>query len=357
MVPVRTPAHAALFSVGLLGTATLLDQIDALPFWSWSRPRYADAQTNAGRHDILIFGSSRAHYGIIPAVLDEELSGLGHKYTAYNLAISGQRAHDSARTIEWMLDQGVGSASIAIIELHSWDQRQRGTDWMTDQTIEMHRIDNLAARLSTIADSRQSLADKLRTACSATAHTATNLLKVGQGSRILNDLLAASRGQQLPNTWRVEERGFKPSDIDASEFSRTEAAKLANDPNRGKELLKFKWSKEELDRMTGGFNFEEFARIDARVRSAGLLPVYVTIPSMYSTFHGYDAVRQLSEEHIVLDFDQPSDPYDLFDRRHYFDPGHFSRNGAEHFTRVLARALLAKLPATPPQPPAAQPGR
>jgi hypothetical protein len=349
---IRSQLHIALFLLGLFGAAAFLAKLDKLPFWSWSRSRYADAAKELNATDIVFFGSSRVHYGMVPAAFDEEMAAQGHPMRSYNLGISGQRAHDSLRTIEWALEQPRARLRYAIVELQTWDQRQRGTDWMTDQTIENHIPQHLLARLSSIAQSNQSTVNKAKNLLETVSHTAANTLNVGQGSRILDGLIAELQGRPIPNTWAVPDRGFHSSATNASEDSKKLAQELRDKPELAAARVATRMDPHNADYYKGDFNYEGFQRQDSLLRAAGLVPIYITVPYLYLKSPSFETVDNLAKTYVVLDFDNPTNYPQLFEPGMYFDPGHFNEAGAALFTRLAARTIVSsaqegRLPALP----------
>ncbi len=338
---IRSQLHIALFLLGLFGTAAFLAKLDRLPFWSWSRSRYADAAKELNETDIVFFGSSRVHYGMVPAAFDEEMAAQGHPMRSYNLGISGQRAHDSLRTIEWALEQPRARLRYAIVELQTWDQRQRGTDWMTDQTIENHIPQHLLARLSSIAQSNQSTVDKAKNLLETSSHTAANTLSLGQGRRILEDLIASAQGHPIPNTWAVPDRGFQSSATTASEDSRKLAQELRDKPELAAARVATRMDPTNARYYNGDFKYEEFQRQDSLLRAAGLIPIYITVPYLYLKSPSFETVENLAKTYVIFDFDHPTNYPQLFEPALYFDPGHFNEAGAALFTRLVARTIVS----------------
>ncbi len=348
----RNYIHGFLFLFGLLGTAAILAKLDQLPFWSWSRSRYADASKELNETDIVFFGSSRVHYGMVPAAFDAEMATQGHAMRAYNLGISGQRAHDSLHTLEWALEQPRSRLRYAIVEIQTWDQRQRGTDWMTDQTIENHVPQHLLARLSSITQSTQSTFDKAKNLLETAPHTAANAMKIGQGQRILDALIAESQGRPVPLAWAVPDRGYLSSAANASEDSKRVAKELIEKPELAAAMVATRMDPNNGQQFRGGFNYDAFQRQDNLLRSAGITPIYITVPYLYLKSPDFDTVNTLAQAYTVIDFDNPAAYPQLFEPNMYFDLGHFNESGAVLFTRLVARTIvsLAQEGRLPPLP-------
>lgn len=335
--------HVLAFVASLLATGIWIRSIDRLPFWSYQRGRYILLHERLDEFDTIFVGSSRLNFALIPAVFDARMRELGRSVHSLNLAISGQRGFDTAATIEHLLQLAPKNLRCLVIELHSFDQRIRGTNWVSDLDVEMHPVSLLWARLCSALDSGcdwRSVVDQVHF---LVAHTAANAFRVGQGGRLIDDLLAAASGRRLWGAGKFPNRGFDPADRNAGADMREAAKRFAEEPDRPKQLLNYRFSKAALDKLLGGFPVDEFFRIDARVREAGIEPIYVVMPSYYSAFFGYDAIPELARRTAVVDLDQPERHPLLFEPSMWFDPGHFGRAGAGVFTRYLAERV-AELP-------------
>lgn len=356
----RRSLHTALFLCALSGTAALLRHADEVPVWSWSRPRFVQACADVDRHDTVFIGSSRVHSGVVPAVFDRRMAELGFRTESLNFAVSGLRGHDCDECIEWLLDRRPARIRTMVIELNTFDQRLRGANWLADQDVEMHAPRQFWRRVAGIRIAKEPWSDKLKQLRFVTMHTLANAFRVGQGARLLDALLARARGLPVPGGAPVADRGFQAMEATAAADIREEARRLAEEPDRPRDLLSYKWGAEQVAAETGGFPMAAFDAVDARVRAAGIEPIYVVMPSHYTGFFGRDAIAEIAKRATVLDLDRPQQFPELFERALWFDPGHFNARGAEVFSADLA-ARIAAIPswrsrahaAPPPEPPAA----
>ncbi len=340
--------HVLLFGLGLLLTAFGLRSADPLPYWSWGRAKMAHWLAVKDTTNVVAVGSSHVHYGVLPEAFDAAAAALAADARTFNLGVSGHRFQETAGVIDWLLDQRPANLKLLFVELYSSDQRPRGGSWMTDQEIEVHTLQGLWPRLQSLAADGQEARGKLWSLGHILAHTATNALRIGQGARILDDLAAQAGGRPLPGMHAVEEQGFESADRNAGADFVESARRLAAEPDYGPSLLRWRAERANLGVSDWPFATAELERLDRRIRAAGITPVYLTLPSHYGGVPGQAAIAQLADRIPLLHYDDPAGRPDLFDRALYYDPGHFSRLGAEVFSRRLAADAdrLVSLPST-----------
>ena len=335
--------HPALFLVALVGTSAWLRHVDEVPIWGGSRHRYVHAHQDLAGFDTVFVGSSRINYALIPAVFDARMRELGLACRSLNFAISGSRGHDFVECVDWLLEQRPAPGTRFLIEVQSFDQVRRGTNWMADQDVEMHTARRLPERWSSILSAPQPWRDKVDQIYFSGMHTAANVLRIGQGPRIFDALLARWLGQPIPGSGQVAECGFYATEVGAAEPVRAAAKQFAEEEDRPKKLLAWKWDAARQAMQRGGFPLDVFLAMDRRLRAAGMVPCYVVMPTYLADFHGRDAIPEVARHAVVLDLDRPDRHPELFERGLWFDPGHYRRHGAEFITGWLAERL-AELP-------------
>lgn len=354
----RRVGHVLVFAMAFLATGAWIRWLDVLPFWSHQRGRYLHLHEQLDDYDTVFLGSSRMNFGVVPAVFDARMRELGCSVRSLNLAISGQRGHDTVATIEHLLQLGSKRIRVLVIELSSFDQRIRGSNWLTDLDVEMHPPGLLLPRLRSALASGDSWRSVVDQVVFLAAHTAANTFRVGQGARLVDDLLAAATARRPFGARVLANRGFEPAEAIAGTPMREAAKRFAADPGWAKQLLGMRSSPAWLEKFVGGFPVDEFLRVDSLVREAGILPIYVVMPTYYVGFYGYDALPELARRTTVLNLDDPGQHPQLFDSRIWFDPGHFGHVGAGVFSRYLAdrvaeqasfRAIAAPATADPLQ--------
>lgn len=335
----RRCLHVAGFATGLLATAALVRHVDPLPIRSHNRLRYLDCAAQLPNVDVLFVGSSRFQQGIVPAVFDAAMSERGLAVRSYNFAVSGQRAHDTAETIAWVLDQRPTRLRAMVVELHTYDQRLRGSNWLTAQDVEGHSARQLPARVRTVLGSGVPPGEIASQLQFVFAHTLVNHFCIGAGPAVLEDLVAPPF--RADGAYGVVERGYWPAENAVGTFEAERAQQMAADPEYAKGQLGWKLGGGAAAEAAVGWNAAAFAALDARIRAAGIEPFYVTMPTFYADFFGRPTAHAAVAGHSHVDLDRPRERPELFAPALWFDPGHVRRAGAERISVLLAGEFAA----------------
>lgn len=334
--------HVALFLIGLFGTAYGIDRADILPFWSWARSNMGTAASELAEADTVFFGSSRISYGVIPDAFDARARELGHPTRSFNAALSGTWPHEFEQVCLWLLQHPHPALRRVVIELQSWDKPCEG-NWMSDQEVELHGIRNLPDRLATVWSGKTSRSEKAWRTYFHVMHSLANFFRVGQGPRILDDVVARVRGG-APNFYRAPEHGYICVEALRNDYFAKRHAEFVDGAAQHDESLATKAKNPDPEFLRGGFRFGPWRELDLRLRAAGIEPIYVVMPSFSLDFHGRDMLPELSRLAKVLVYDLPQANPGLFDHARWFDTTHLNRTGATMFSRLLAEAILPEGP-------------
>jgi len=340
---IRRLAHVALFLVGMFGTSTAIRHADPMPFFSWTRQKIVHLQSQVADVDTLFLGSSRFNYGVRPELFDARMAQLGVPTKSFNAALSGLRQVDHDEVVEWILRHRSPALKRVVIELHSWRQQIRGGYWFTDQEIELHTLRSFLPRMQAVLTDDHGLWNKVTETGFVLAHTLTNALCIGQAGRILEERLMVARREPLPKVhpvvgggWRdVAAEGQGPMVLEHEEFVRNTK----------------RWDRQlgsKIDDLApGGLSGPAVPWLlrdqAARLRAAGIDPIYVVMPSWTQDYFGRGHVPAYQQYVRVLELDVVADNPALFARDHWYDASHFNAKGAEAFSPWLAERVAASL--------------
>ena len=332
--------HLSLFLAGMAFIVVNLHDVEPLPFWSWSRNKVNWVAEHGEEYDTLFFGSSRMHYGLKPDVFDARMAELGTPTKSFNFALSGMRMHDVAHMLDWVVAHKPQSLKRAVIELHSFEQNIRGHQWFSDQDLEMHSSDVFWMRMQSVALSNTPVVDKAKQAQYVLMHSASNALRLGQGSRITQDWIARAHGERLPKAYDVEDRGWQsvasvqlPHMVQAHED-------FPSQREHFERQLSWKAGKAPIPALNGGFNAEAIRKQASMLRAVGIEPIYVVMPTYSTDFFGRDGVAEVAKEVRVLELDDPAPNRPLYDWAGYYDASHLGAEGAAVFSRYLADRIV-----------------
>lgn len=352
---IRRIAHVALFLAGLFGSSAAIRHADPMPFFSWTRQKAVHLQSKVDDVDTIFVGSSRFNYGIRPELFDARMAELGAPTRSFNASLSGLRQADHDEIVEWILRHRSPALKRVVIELHSWRQSIRGGYWFTDQEIELHTPRSFLPRMQAVWTDGQGLADKVAETGFVLAHTLCNTLCIGQGVRILRERVRTAAGEPLPGVHPVEGRGWMDCEQNASAPMVKEHDDFVRDRARFDRQLGSKIDDIAPQWLVGPANLGPLLAQDARLRAAGIEPVYVVMPSWHADQFGRSHVAAYRRHVRVLELDLVADNPALFARELWYDASHFNRAGAEAFTPWLAERMAAELaqPVGAPAPVAA----
>lgn len=356
-------ASVALFLAGLLLTSWALRAVDALPFHDSCRPKALAFQRDLDTYDTLFVGSSRVHRGVIPAEFDARMAALGRPTHSFNLGLAGLRQHDFDTIVDWVLTlqhpnhpnqpnhpnpTPAPHPTRIFLELNSFEPVYQPTNFLSGFQVEIHTLAHLPERLTTILTSKHPIPQTLDELYRATAQCLANGFRIGQGPRILDDLLG---GQERRNALapQLEYRGYEPLEPATAPAFRVEQHKTwIADPRGAAELLAEKRRELVPAAKRGGLRVDCLRRMAERVRAAGIELVFVVMPT-YSSFQGRDEVEEVKGFARVLECDVPAVDEGIYRFEYWFDSDHLLPAGAAAFSSLLAEKYSAELGAAPPR--------
>ena len=331
--------HAGLYLLSLLGTATIIGSVDSIPFWSWSRARVIEAVRPDAKYDLLFVGSSRITYAIKPEVVDRMMGEAGIRSNSYNASLTGTRPHDFSTILEWISRNNPGSIRTAVIELYSWEAGNRDGNWMSDFEVELHSMPGLPSRARSILLSRLPWHDKAYYLYFDTIHCLRNVLRIGQGQRILKDTLDRSQGVPLTGVYPIANRGFVAQETVDYEPGRRAHEDFLSRLEEYQRHLEWKKSSPSTPETRAPFDATSLKQQADALRLHGIEPIYVVMPSYHVDIAGLDHIEGSASDITIIRMDKVADYPDLYRTEHWFDTLHMTSQGAEYFSKLLAERL------------------
>jgi hypothetical protein len=328
-------SHILLFLVGLFGMSQLARQLDPLPFWSWTRSKIVASGREFADCDTVFAGTSRIECGIKTEVFDARMAELGKPTRSVNVALSGILQHDITRILEWMLEHRSPNWKRAVVEVGTWTLPLRPEQWYTEVEIEMHTATLFPRRMITALTANAGVGERLERARFVLEHTLCNVLRIGQGVRMITDHQAQAAGERPPRSWPVQNRGWRSAVGDSAahvlagreRFLATRAARYDALAVRDVDAPALR---------EGAFAASELRDLIARFREAGIELILVVMPCWESSFEGRGLLRENVDGTPLLELDVPVGNEDIYDLRHWFDYSHVTPDGAEFLSRTLA---------------------
>lgn len=338
----RRLLQCACFGFGMAVVVAALHGLDAMPWFAWVRPKAVHWQRRAADYDTLVVGSSRLHYGFVPAVFDAAMAAAGRPSSTFDLACTGMRMLDYLEFADWALDQRPGLRRL-IVELGDPTALPPRREWMTERTLQTHGVGSFYVRLraafsAPVSDQPVALAHLL-------AHGAAHELRLGQASRILDDCVQRWRGEPLADEAPVPDAGAL--DIGTNSWPAIEEARAALLADAQAVLA------EVADKRTArsaawrraDHDLTACRRLQERCRDQGVDLWFVLPPSLAPSVVGEAALAELGASANVLDFDDPARHPEFHALATFHDHTHLTAEGARAFTAALAAQLLDRLAA------------
>lgn len=362
--PRRAPVWrlVLVFLLALGAVSFALSRAAPLPPGGGLAAKLAAYAEQAADTDLVILGTSRVARGVIPEVLDAELAARGHPLRSYNLSVLGMGALELDHVLDRVLELGAGRLRAVLIEVDSWrPARADAAPGLRARDVYWHDLRRTSTALESLWDLRQvpgGRAALVSLASQELERFAIHQLSLGRLAWWIGQTLAphTPEGLEAPTPEQARAlRGHHPYDAPQAEHfvRQQENAARRGVPSRYDTLLAATRAPGERDRDASHYHRPALRRQIARVRAAGVVPLYLLPPSVKTRAW----IRTLAEEGelpALLDFHDPARYPGLFELARRYDVDHLNQEGAELFSRVLAvelaRALDAAESPEPPEP-------
>ena len=285
-------------------------------------------------YDLVFLGSSRIYRAFDPHVFDEELEARGCEVSSFNLGVGSMRPHEMNNMLDEVLKRRNSRLRFVVIELMDWSPTVLSGMETHDRTVHWHTTEEAWSAAETVWHSRQDLVARFE--------GLTNLATIWLRRQL-------NHGRGL--VWVHEKRGVAPIDASGSGFIALDNETGAYyEQRRARFLRKYRdISLEQIRKIDAAnkkpasldrFNLDALLTQQARVKAAGLVPIYVLPNVRWGT-----PDLHLLEQHLenVLFFNDTKKYPELYREEHYFDRGHLNQKGAVIFSRLLAEELVETL--------------
>lgn len=336
----RLLGGALAFAGGFLAACALLSRfVDPTPV---DGGRIDWVRTHGADFDTFVVGSSRTARQLVPSVFDAAMAAGGRPTRSFNLGMPGMRPPEDDYVIERALAGRTAPLRFLIAESNPVQIGLAPQDRETARAVYWHdarRMRTLWRRAfapSSIAPEGapddEIVKQNVRALADHARHWLWNATRLGRGAELLQEATLAPRAPRRRDPLGPAGDGFvprPPGEVLAGEelerYRREMEAVVEEPPSRRygdaesqAELLR----KRDLAARHGG-------------RLVLVVPPYLTRPFAPLPAHGT----------LFLDFSDPRRYPELFAADHRSDFGHLNQRGAELYSRLLARELLAALAA------------
>jgi hypothetical protein len=336
---------------GFLGVSGLLRRIAPWPHEYGMRAKFEYLRDHREDFDTLFVGSSSTFYGVMPRRFDELTAAAGVPTRSFNLGVGGMTALEGDHFLTEVLALDLPDLRWVFVE-SEFEWEARIWDWRnawSPRSVNWHCPEHslLALRCLHGANPEAPDADAWRSLREGWTHVGLAVRKatgLTQGPRIASALFGLDRERVQPSRAELEaEHGF----VDLDQLKTPEAIQARKDFLRESDA--FVERVRHLEEQNGAaipvdvnFSRRGIELQVERVRAHGADPLYYIGPRDFPRAHSY----RLAEAGVIpalFGFNQPSRYPELYEVDNRLDRSHLDRDGAEHYTRYLARAFVEHL--------------
>jgi hypothetical protein len=335
-------------------------------------------QRHAREYDGVFLGSSHVLRAFVPSEFDAAMAAAGHPTRSFNFGVQAvhlleQRhllkavldAHPTLARVffeyQWLTPQidpqnafdprtvywhDLETTGLALERTLHWG-RELGDDFaFVEDESERHALFNVLDR---------ALPPAVRAAEEHAQHGLTAHLSLGRGKDVVRGLLGRAHGQTA--RYRAQ-HGYLSLEEDERVLAAQGETRNTYSVRRERFLADIEGYRRAVDRLdadevafgdaewvnaalTRVDDFELVARIAREVRARGVEFVLVILPSQ-SANRPFEERLLRELEALVLRYDLPEQYPALYDPALRYDSGHLSAEGAQHFSRLLARDYAAR---------------
>ncbi len=337
----RALSVLAAWALGLALSARLASMgLPPAELPSTVREKLAHLAAHGGEYDAIFVGSSRIQNHLMPALFDRLTAEGGKPVKSFNAGVSSMHTPEDGWFLEQILARKPARLRWVFLEIDFFEPglqdgqagTQRGVPWH-DWT-RFRQLCRRLAVMTTNLSTRDEIADFFERQRDFIDHLAT----FGQRQTQLG------RGAQLFDRWRFAETpepmhwenlgengdGFVPAKSGRGGEEKHPARLASVLAARKKEPP----APSTADRVSQAVLGEAIAQI----RRAGAVPILV-MPPRTRVFYFVPSAEN-ARHALVIDLCRPAEFPALYDARYRVDTSHFTAEGAELFTRLVAGRFL-----------------
>ena len=344
----RAPLALAAWTLGFTLTAWLAGVcFPPLELPSTVREKLAHLAAHGDDYDAIFVGSSRIQNHLMPALFDRLAAVGGKPVRSFNAGVSSMHTPEDGWYLEQILAQKHARLRWVFLEIDFFDPGLQDGQAGTQRGVPWHdwtRFRQLCRRLAVMTSNlstRDQIADFFERQRDFIDHLAT----FGQRQTQLG------RGAQLFDRWRFAETPepmhWENLGESGDGFVPARTAHLGEEkiPARLASVLAARKKEPPAPSTADRVSQAVLGEAIAQIRRAGAVPILV-MPPRTRVFYFVPSAEN-ARRAAVIDLCQPALFPDLYDARYRVDTSHFTAQGAEIFTRIVATRFLEIARAAP----------
>lgn len=375
--PAGSAARCALAAATFLATLAVLRAVAAAPGGSSIGGRLEEWRTAGSAYDTLFVGTSHVLRAFVPAKFDEALGSQGEESRSCNFGVQGASLLETRWLLGELLDAQPGIRRVFFeyqwlipqvdpenafnprsVYWHDTETTrlavERARHWGAELGDELALVERPSESHSVFTLLERGAGGGERAALQHVQHWLTELFTLGRGKDVLKGLAGhrASRSARA-----AANDGYLSLEDEVAELARAGSVENSYTARRKRFLERqgeYLQSVDRLDgeervfgdgewmdeRLTRVDDFELVQSIAREVQARGVEFVLVILPSQ-SCNRPFEERLQAELGAPVLRYNVPALYPRLYDVEYRFDSGHLSAEGADYFSRLLARDVAA----------------
>jgi hypothetical protein len=328
---------AALLSAaaGFLLVSTLLRPLVPWPSDDRLAERAAWFERHADSVDVLVFGSSTFARGFDASAFDERLAELGLPLRTQSFGTPGMNQYELVHSLERLLADCSPGLRFVLVEQLLWDPGELiwADNRYGDRAVHWHGWRETLAVAGQVWGIQRPLEERILSTSLHAQHALWRLANLGQGPRIVIDLLGAGQDANDVPTRLAQLNAAPEATGGARErFLRSEHVyrkQIRSLPNENAQPMQL--PHRQRARM--------LRQIEA-VRGCGAEPIFVVAPVAHPTpaFHRLAETGALAP---LLAYNRPGRYPELYALDRRIDAQHLNSRGAREWSRILADDVAA----------------
>ncbi len=345
---------AALRGAGLVALALVsfetvaagLRALTPLPEEFGLRAKFDWFAEHKDEFDVLFLGSSRVFRGIDPRIVDAELAAEGVPLRTFNFGVGGLRRFEACYVMHRLLELGPARLSTVVVEAEPWEP---STEFLmntwSSRMVAWHDLEHTRLALVSVMAEDAPLAARIRKGWTHVQLFAMRLHVMGQGSRIVLDLLGRSRdpwNRSMSADEIARAAGYQAYEEIADAPVNAWQEAIAKDAEWPAKVMGHVARENDAAPDLARYNFAALRAQVGAIRAAGAEWIALSMPGNEG---GPDdaALHARGDVPRYLDFNRPGRYPEYWTPQARFDDLHLSRSGAQEFSRALAQALVPLL--------------
>ncbi|MFH2000025.1 MAG: hypothetical protein ABIK28_10105 [Planctomycetota bacterium] len=297
-------------------------------------------------YNSLFFGSSKVFRAVVPDLIEKELARHDLPMHSFNFGCPSMYTFETDFFVKEILRLGPKHLEWVFLEWVNWNPNIQDEDLYTVRTVHWHSTEETWLALDAVLHGDRRFFDKVGLAIDHVGHWIWKQVSYGRGidtvSYMLDRLKDPGDAPYVGDTAYIPEmHGYHAleDELHLPGITKRRSYFVANQ-DRYHDMIKNLRQRNRRTSAAAGIHLKSLARQVDAIRAVGAEPFFFDIPGELET---PAPIPYLKDEKIraLIGYNRLRVFPDFFDPKNRFDSNHFSREGAECFTRAFASDFAA----------------